>query len=131
MADNAAILNGENSNKVTKNAKNGKKSEENDEKNWINRKSVDEEVRFYTYVQDSDSVLEGVIDLIVFKDDYNLIIDYKTDRTKNITDHKAQVVQYVKTASDIYKKPCYGTLFYLREREIEPFWDKDGNIIEL
>lgn len=39
MADNAAILNGENSNKVTKNAKNGKKSEENDEKNWINRKN--------------------------------------------------------------------------------------------
>ena len=90
----------------------------------------DEEVRFYTYVT-SDSVLEGVIDLVVFKEDYNLIIDYKTDRTKNIDDHKAQVVQYVKTATDIYKKPCYGTLFYLREREVEPFWDKDGNIIEL
>ncbi len=39
MADNAALLTGENSNKVTKNAKNGKKSEENDEKNWINRKN--------------------------------------------------------------------------------------------
>lgn len=98
---------------------------------WVKGCECDEEVRFYTYVSSSDSILEGVIDLIVFKDDYNLIIDYKTDRTKNITDHKAQVVQYVKTASDIYKKPCYGTLFYLREREIEPFWDKDGNIIEL
>lgn len=99
-------------------------------KKWVKGCMCDEEVRFYTYVT-SDSVLEGVIDLVVFKEDYNLIIDYKTDRTKNIDDHKAQVVQYVKTATDIYKKPCYGTLFYLREREVEPFWDKDGNIIEL
>lgn len=100
-------------------------------KNWINGKSVDEEVRFYTYVQDSDSVLEGVIDLIVFSNDFNLIVDYKTDRSKNLDDHKAQVVQYIKTATDIYNKPCYGTLFYLRDGSLEPFWDLDGNIVSL
>ena len=40
-------------------------------------------------------------------------------------------VQYIKTATDIYNKPCYGTLFYLRDGSLEPFWDLDGNIVSL
>ena len=40
MADNAALLTGENSNKVTKNAENEQKSEKSSEKIWINRKNL-------------------------------------------------------------------------------------------
>ena len=89
------------------------------------------EVRFYTYNEENDGVLEGVIDLVVFLDDYNLVIDYKTDRAKAPLEHKRQVVTYVKTAEKLWKKPCYGTLFYLREGKTEAFWDRDGNEVSL
>ena len=96
---------------------------------YVKGNRCEEEVRFYSYQE--GVVIEGVIDLIVFLEDKNIIIDYKSDRSKNLNDHKDQVVNYVKIASEIYNKPCYGTLFYLRDGKTEEFWDKDGNTVEI
>ena len=62
---------------------------------------------------------------------YNLVIDYKSDSIKAEDYHKKQVVTYVRVMEEIFKKKCYGTLFYLREGSLEPFWDKEGSIVEL
>lgn len=90
------------------------------------------EVRFYSYDKECDAALEGVVDLLVFGDDYNLVVDYKSDAVKREGEHKTQVVTYVRIMEDIFKKKCYGTLFYLRDGSVEePLWDKDGTIVTL
>ena len=100
-------------------------------KKHVDGHETDEEVRFYAYEEETDSVLEGVIDLVVFSEDHNLVIDYKTDKSKAPEEHKAQIVTYVKTAEKLWNKPCFGTLFYLREGKTEAFWDRDGNEVKL
>ena len=87
-----------------------------------------QELRFYTPDSiDPDVVVEGVMDLLVFGDDFNLVIDYKTDMFRNPEMHRAQVMTYVKVAEDLFGKKCYGTLFYLRDGSSPGFWDRDGN----
>ena len=78
-----------------------------------------------------DMIAEGSIDLVVFADDYNLVIDYKSDREMVPDYHKGQIVSYLKAAESLYEKKCYGVLLYLRSMEAGPFWDSSGNIIEL
>ena len=75
---------------------------------------------------------EGIVDLVVFKDDYNLVIDYKTDSYKADQKHKGQVKMYLNAIEDIYSKPAYGMVFYLREENPEvSFIDKNGAEITL
>ena len=86
-----------------------------------------QELRFYTPdAADPDVVVEGVMDLVVFGDDFNLVIDYKTDMFRNPEIHRRQVLTYVKVAEDLFGKKCYGTLFYLRDGSTPGFWDRDG-----
>ena len=95
----------------------------------VEGKRASSEVRFY--MPYDDMIAEGSIDLIVFADDYNLIIDYKSDREMVPDYHKGQIVSYLKAAESLYEKKCYGVLLYLRSMETGPFWDSSGNIIEL
>ena len=91
-----------------------------------------QELRFYTSdKQNNGLAIEGVIDLLVFGDDFNLVVDYKTDSYKNPEGHKIQVLTYIKAAQEIYNKKCYGTLFYLRDASTSPIWEEDGNEISI
>ena len=86
------------------------------------------EIRFYTGSSElGDMVMEGVIDLLVEGDDYNLVVDYKTDRVKAPQIHKKQITTYVNVARQLYKKKCYGVLYYLRDGSPGEFWDSEGN----
>ncbi len=96
----------------------------------VDNKKTQCEVRFYSYDND-DAALEGVVDLFVLGDEYNLVIDYKSDSVKRVDEHKSQVVTYVRVMEEIFKKKCYGTLFYLREGSEEPLWDSEGSIVNL
>ena len=94
--------------------------------------SFESELRFYTCLEElGDIAVEGVMDLIVFGDDYNLVVDYKTDRTKNPQIHKKQITTYVKVARQLFGKKCYGVLYYLRDGSLGDFWDEDGNAVDL
>ena len=97
----------------------------------INGHKTRQEIRFYTSLGELDVALEGVIDLLVLGDNTNLVVDYKTDSIKDPDSHKAQVLAYVKVAEQIFKRPCLGTLFYLRDSSTGPVWDRDGNCVEL
>ena len=99
--------------------------------NYVRGRRTREELRFYTPDEDNpDVVVEGVIDLIVFGDDYNLVIDYKTDQVLDPEVHRSQVLTYIKVAEDLFGKKCYGTLFYLRDGISPGFWDRSGNLME-
>lgn len=85
-------------------------------KEFVAGRRCEEEVRYYAPCSDSCAV-EGVIDLIVFGEKENLVVDYKTDRVKNPEAHRSQLTSYISAAEDIYGKPCRGALFYLRSPE--------------
>ncbi len=87
------------------------------------------ELRFYD--SEGDILIEGSIDLLIEGDEYNLVIDYKTDREENPSYHRGQILSYIKAAESIYNKKCYGALLFLRNMKLTPFIDKSGNIIEL
>ena len=83
------------------------------------------------YYPDGERVLQGSADLVVFADEYNLVIDYKTDKYRTPEEHKGQIVTYVKAMEDLYGKKCYGILCYVRDFSKGPVWDRDGNEVEL
>ena len=85
------------------------------------------EYRFFSYSSQEDLVYEGVIDLFADCGSFALIVDYKSDRTKTPEKHKAQMLSYIRALEDILSKPCYATLFYLREGRHSTVWDRDGN----
>lgn len=89
------------------------------------------EYRFFSYSSDHDAVWEGVMDLVVDMGDKVLIVDYKSDRFKSKNKHKAQIMTYIECAEKLFHKPCYGTLFYLREKSNSVIWDRNGNAVEL
>ena len=96
-------------------------------KEHVAGKKTEQELRFYTTDEKlGDVAVEGVIDLLVFGDKENLVVDYKTDAIKDPDLHKTQVLSYIKVAEDIFKKPCLGVLFYLRDSSTGPVWDKAG-----
>ena len=97
-------------------------------RNHVEGHETRQELRFYTPDEtDPDVVVEGVMDLLVFGDDHNLVIDYKTDMFLNPDIHRAQVLTYVRVAEELFGKKCYGTLFYLRDGITPGFWDRNGN----
>ena len=96
---------------------------------YVKGHGTKQEVRFYTPDPvDHDVVVEGVIDLVVFGDDCNLVVDYKTDRFRNPEIHREQVRTYIRVAEELFGKKCLGTLFYLRDGSVPGFWDRDGNL---
>ena len=98
----------------------------------VKGRQAESELRFYTCLPElGDVAVEGVMDLIVFGDDYNLVVDYKTDRTKAPLIHKKQITTYVKVAEQLFGKKCYGVLYYLRDGSLGDFWDEDGNAVDL
>lgn len=95
---------------------------------FVKGHETETEVRFYTGSEEfGDVVMEGVIDLLVKGYEYNLIVDYKTDRIKAPQIHKKQIVTYVKVAQQLFRKNCYGVLYYLRDGSLGEFWDSEGN----
>ena len=89
------------------------------------------ELRFYAPDEDDpDVAVEGVMDLLVFGDEYNLVIDYKTDLVMDPELHRSQILTYIKVAQDLFGKRCYGTLFYLRDGSSPGFWDESGNLLK-
>lgn len=89
------------------------------------------ELRFYSYLPELDCTLEGVCDLVVFLEDCTLVIDYKTDSTRQAGSHERQIISYIEVLESIYQKPCYGSIFYLRGKSEEGFIDRDGNPVSL
>lgn len=89
------------------------------------------ELRFYVYYPPLEAAAEGVADLVVFLDDYILVIDYKTDASRRENAHKVQLTTYVKAIEEIYGRRCLGTICYLRDLTPEPFIDKDGNTFKV
>ena len=101
-------------------------------RDFVQGRKTAQEVRFYTSGPTlPDTAVEGVMDLIVFGDDCNLVVDYKTDSVKNPQSHRVQVMTYIKAATEIYGKRCLGTLFYLREGKAGDFIDAGGSLVEL
>ena len=92
---------------------------------YIEGSEVESELNIFTF--DSGYAYEGIVDLVVFKEDYNIVVDYKTDSYKVDQKHKGQVKMYLKAVEDIYSKPAYGMVYYLREANpVVEFIDKDG-----
>ncbi len=94
-------------------------------------KKLYSEYRFFYYSEEEDLVYEGVIDLLADCGGYNLLVDYKSDRTKSKSKHKSQLMTYIRAAEKLFGKPCYATLFYLREKENDAVWDRDGKTVVL
>ena len=67
---------------------------------------------------DNDMVLEGSVDLLVEREDCNIVVDYKTDRCRNPKEHEAQLTRYCNAMSDIFGgKKTVGYVVYLRTME--------------
>lgn len=98
-------------------------------KKHIKGHKTEQELRFYSAAGESgDVAVEGVIDLLVFGEKANLVVDYKTDTMKDPDSHKTQILSYIKVTEDIFRKPCHGVLFYLRDSSTGPVWNRDGII---
>lgn len=94
-------------------------------RNVISGHRTAQEVRFY-YPSDG-KVLEGSADLVVFGDEWNLVVDYKTDSYMNEDVHRAQITAYAKAMEDLYKKKCLAILLYIRGFRESTYLDSSGN----
>lgn len=99
---------------------------------WKSLDSFDRmnEWRFMAYDEDSDSVVEGVVDLIVDLGARLLVVDFKSDRTKAEWRHKSQVLAYLKAVQAAFRKPAVGCLFFLREDVPSTLWDAEGGEVD-
>jgi len=80
------------------------------------------EVAFLLNIGDSVKPLyiNGQIDLLLEKKDKIIIVDFKTDKYKTPEKYAIQLALYRQAAEEIYNKPAFSYLFYLREgRETE------------
>lgn len=96
---------------------------------YIEGREVQTELAFF--YPDGERVLQGSADLVVLGSDYNLVVDYKTDKYMNPAQHKGQISTYVRAIEDLYGKKCYGTVCYVRDFSSGPIWDREGNEVEL
>lgn len=94
----------------------------------IKGEDAESEVRFFCLT--ANEVAVGSADLVVFKKDHNLVVDYKSDRYYDPDFHKSQLVSYAKAMESIYSKPCLCQVFYLRSMAPGPLWACDGSIIK-
>ena len=91
---------------------------------WIKGRKCEEEVRFYYPME--DGVAEGAADLVVFSDDFNLVVDYKTDRFMDENVHRSQIMAYAEALEDLYKKKCFAVLLYVRGWKVSTPLNKSG-----
>lgn len=74
------------------------------------------------YSGDAEVMLQGIIDCVAITDDEIYILDYKTDKVKNIEEiiskYKIQLDLYAKAAEIIYKKPVTKKILYLFDKNI-------------
>ena len=94
----------------------------------VKNHETEEEVRFY-YPSDG-GVAEGSADLLIFGEDFNLVVDYKTDRFLNEAQHMAQITAYARAMEDLYGKKCLAILLYVRGWQPGTLVDKDGNTVK-
>ncbi len=66
-------------------------------------------------VDNNPVYINGQIDLLIEKEDEITIIDFKTDKFKDVEEYALQMFLYRKAAENIYNKPVNSYLFYLRE----------------
>ena len=85
------------------------------------------EVRFYYPM--NDGVGEGSADLLVFGKEWNLVVDYKTDRYMNEEQHRGQVTAYAAAMEELYKKKCLAVLLYVRGWKAGTLIDANGNAV--
>ncbi len=95
--------------------------------NEIKGCEAESEVRFFCL--QANEVAVGSADLVVFKKDHNLVVDYKSDRYYDPDFHKSQLISYAKAMESIYSKPCLCQVFYLRSMAPGPLWTSDGSLI--
>ncbi|MDY5931923.1 MAG: UvrD-helicase domain-containing protein [Candidatus Ornithospirochaeta sp.] len=86
------------------------------------------EERFYFPME--GKVAEGSVDLLVFGDDCNLVVDYKTDLRKNPDYHKKQLVSYAQAMEELYGRECHAIVLYVRDFSTGPLWNSRGDVIE-
>lgn len=74
------------------------------------------------YKGEAEVMLQGIIDCLAFINDEIYIIDYKTDKVKDISDitskYKIQLDLYAKASEIIYKKPVCKKILYLFDKNI-------------
>lgn len=90
----------------------------------IKNQKIDCEVKFFYGVDEPSGeqrlVLEGIIDLLIEKEDEFIIIDYKTDKFKEPSLHQKQLALYSQALGRLTSKPIHTGLCYLREpKQIE------------
>ncbi len=90
----------------------------------IKGKRTETEIRFYYPM--NGSVAEGSADLLVFSDEYNLVVDYKTDRYMDENIHRAQITAYAAAMEDLYGKKCRSVLLYVRGWRAGTMIDRSG-----
>ena len=56
----------------------------------------------------------GQLDLLFVAENEVVVVDFKTDRIENPSDHYGQLAAYYRAAGDIFRKPASVWLFYLR-----------------
>lgn len=61
--------------------------------------------------------VRGSIDLVSVREDHVVVVDFKTDRTRDERSHDVQLAFYKRAAEDIYGLPAETWLFYLRSGE--------------
>ncbi len=82
------------------------------------------EVRFY-YPADG-GVAEGAADLLIFGNEYNLVVDYKTDRYMDESVHMGQIMAYAEAMESLYEKKCLAVLLYVRGWRQGTFVNSEG-----
>ena len=96
--------------------------------NYIEGHKCQAEVRFfYPY---EDAVKEGSVDLLVFGEEYNLAVDYKTDAYMDESMHIGQITAYAEAMEAIYGKKCLAVLLYIRGMKQGTFFDKNGKAVK-
>ena len=91
---------------------------------FIEGRRTEAEVRFY-YPADG-IVMEGSADLVVFGDEWNLVVDYKTDRFMDESVHMGQITAYAKAMEELYGRKCFAVLLYVRGWRRSTFIDSSG-----
>jgi len=90
---------------------------------------VSAEVGFFSTLQHEGRTVavEGSIDLLVDRGDHYLVIDFKTDRTRDAEVHRFQVETYMTAVRRIYQRPTKGCIVYLRDVDSIEVWEGEND----
>ncbi|MCR4675700.1 MAG: UvrD-helicase domain-containing protein [Sphaerochaetaceae bacterium] len=77
---------------------------------------IESEKRFIYYDGEMKTMVEGVIDLLIYNGNRAVVYDFKTDSFRNPLEHKAQLDVYARAVKSIWKEKVVETdVLYLRE----------------